>query len=262
MRLNFHPCSIKVLSAVTVIAAGIFSSAMAAQIAPDRDHYTIRITGRIEKGDLQRLVSVSASQGNFPKYVTLNSPGGDVMEAMRMGRFIRETLTDTFVASECASACVLVFLAGATQSSLDGARIGVHSPYFDKQYFAGLNRAEAEGKYRALQASTRQYLLEMDVPTWLIDRMFSVPSDDIYFLSVAERKALRASPPALAEWFRARCNPPSAEEQRRFNIFDEPSPSRPDYREFQSFKSRFDNALKCEEALRREARATALKAYR
>ncbi len=75
----------------------------------------IQLKGRIEDGDtfgLQVYIS------NLPKKPTiavyLNSPGGNLREGMRLGRFFFDNRIETTVETKtaCASACALAFLGG------------------------------------------------------------------------------------------------------------------------------------------------------
>jgi hypothetical protein len=63
-------------------------------------------------------------------FVILNSPGGDIAAAMKIGRLIRKSPGRTMVegTATCASACVLLFGAGISRIVFDGGKIGVHRP--------------------------------------------------------------------------------------------------------------------------------------
>ena len=68
--------------------------------------------------------------------VVLSSPGGDLNQAMLMGRAIRARGLVTMVgrpdgaggvrAASCASACVIVFAGGTERIGVSGSRLGVH----------------------------------------------------------------------------------------------------------------------------------------
>jgi hypothetical protein len=92
------------------------------------DH-TIYATGAIEQGDsakLERLVRDNDLTSNIDKYVVrLNSPGGSVLEGMRLGTVIRDAQLETFIGrgETCASACALAFL-GGTRRFATGTGVG------------------------------------------------------------------------------------------------------------------------------------------
>jgi hypothetical protein len=84
------------------------------------DH-TIYATGGIEKGDADKLAQLVRDNrrptlpGDFDRYtVRLDSPGGLLLEGMKLGNVIRDRAIETFISrgEECASACTLAFLGG------------------------------------------------------------------------------------------------------------------------------------------------------
>jgi hypothetical protein len=80
--------------------------------------------------------------------VELNSPGGDVSEAMQIGRLLRQRFMYTFVLAdhECASACVLILMAGVGRMPMPSSRVGLHRSTFDPAYFASLTPEQGRGK--------------------------------------------------------------------------------------------------------------------
>jgi hypothetical protein len=102
---------------------------------------TIYATGAIKKGDadkLDRLVRDNKLASGDEWYtVRLNSPGGLLLEAMKIGTIIRDAALETLIShdAECASACALAFLGGtrryATGVGIErrmefGAALGFH----------------------------------------------------------------------------------------------------------------------------------------
>ena len=78
----------------------------------DRDEYNLYLSGEIKAGDLKNIVAAVSPPQTFPKNFVLNSPGGNIREAMAIGQFIRETATQTFVKKSCSSACIFLLIAG------------------------------------------------------------------------------------------------------------------------------------------------------
>jgi ATP-dependent protease ClpP protease subunit len=231
-----------------------------------RNEHTLILTGPIVPGDFKKVIAAVMPPEKFPKYFTLDSPGGDIVESMKIGRFVRETATGTLVTKSCASACVFILIAGVTQTALDGAAVGLHRPIYDSKEFAGLSLPDAEKKYKLLQAATRRYLEEMEMPTAAIEKMFSISSDDIYYLSRQEISRLLVGPSAYSEWIRAKCSPPTASEwkmfkARGFNIFDRYDDHPPTNPTFVAFISKYDQSEKCENDLIIEVRQKALRKY-
>jgi ATP-dependent protease ClpP protease subunit len=232
-----------------------------------KNEYTTFLTGQIVPGDLAKIVASVSDSGSFPKYFTLDSPGGDLLEAMKIGHFIRETATGTFVAKKCSSACVFVLVAGTSRTALDSAAVGLHRPYFEAKEFAGLSLPEAEEKHRLLRDVARRYLEEMEMTTAAVEKMFSIASDDVYYLTPQEKARLLVPPSAYSEWIRAKCSPPTSQDRqlfkaRGFNVFQRYDKSPPTDPAFWAYISKMDRADKCEEALVKQVRAAAMLKYR
>ena len=254
-------------AALCVLVLGVFSChATALEIS--RDEYSLYLSGPVKAGDLTQIVTAVSPPQSFPKTFVLNSPGGDIREAMAIGQFIRDTATKTFVVKSCSSACTFLLIAGVSQGALDQAAVGLHRPYFDPKEFAGLSLPEAEKKYKVLYSLTRKYLEDMGMTTAAIEKMFSVPSDDVYYLSPREKSAVFSGPSAYQEWIRAKCNPPTAAESESFNAsgfnkYDRDFATKPptDTR-FWNFIAKADLAEKCEADHVKSVREAVVNKYR
>lgn len=179
---------------------------------PDKS-YILWVKGEIAKGDYGSLLTLLQKRNAFPFIVRIQSPGGDVIEAMRIGRLARKALLDVEPEyMRCNSACALIVFSSAVNPDGDWG-IGLHRPFYDKQYFAGLSFEQAQAKHKALDRSVREYLIEMNVPTAIIDKMMAVASDEIVSLNLRQyREENGIRPPAVDEWLKARCGSiPSSE---------------------------------------------------
>lgn len=87
------------------------------------------VLGEFERGDGERFANQVASLERA--VVALDSPGGNVVAGLRMGQLIHNRGFSTIVPDRtiCASACGLVWLAGASRLMEAGARIGFHAAY-------------------------------------------------------------------------------------------------------------------------------------
>lgn len=170
--------------------------------------------GEIVQGDYKKLVSVIKKHNRIPGSVLLSSRGGDVLEAIRIGRLMRKGLVTMVVldlpanglvndarSATCESACFLVLAGGVERLSPEP--IGIHRPYYDPSYFAGLTADEATSKYKSLDNMVRSYLLEMNVPTKTIDTMMERASDKMSYYETFEILPQKA--PAYEEWIKAKC---------------------------------------------------------
>lgn len=166
--------------------------------------YFITIDGDIKEGDFENIMNIIRKRESFPKSIHTYSNGGDVVEAMKIGRFVRKALIVTTPGVTCNSACSLIVFAGIQQTK--EGRLGLHRPYYNKKYFAGLSLDQAKEKYKMLDALVSSYLREMSVPTVLGEKMMSVPSTAVEYISMEEYVRLTGvSPPAIQEWLIAQC---------------------------------------------------------
>ena len=143
----------------------------------------IAVDGEIIKGDLAKLTAVyERIQGREGALVVdFNSPGGDLDEAIAMGRWIRHAKASTGVRpqSSCASACVYIFAAGVDRF-LTGPLI-IHRPYLMSYPTGGVDAA-----LKGALAASRSYFAEMNVPERLADVMFSISPDSGRLLTPTE----------------------------------------------------------------------------
>ncbi len=182
------------------------------------DSYQINLKGIIERGDYDKITSTIKARGSFPTTIFVDSPGGDVLEAVKIARFIRRSMIHVRSArKECNSACAYLIFSNVKYPAY--ITIGIHRPYFDKHYFAGLSSAQATKKYQQLQLGIRKFLLEMNVPTSLIDQMMATSSDNIKYISMNEYiKTNGKTAPAFDEWIRARCGSFSFNEKLDYSL--------------------------------------------
>lgn len=197
----------------------------------------VLLTGPIVPGDASRLKQVFVESEGLLETLYLDSPGGDIREAMAIGRFLRRALITTVAPLEyqpgnrfyprlgfstgnpchdldcvCASACFVVWAAGANRS---GYVLSVHRPRFEPEYFSGLDLATAQLEYGLALRSLKLYFQEMGIPDSYYDRMVNTPSTDLSVLTNedAEKLSVDRYPPAIDEWLTSKCGAPSSEER-------------------------------------------------
>jgi hypothetical protein len=183
----------------------------------------LNIQGRIQKGDYARLRQIVAANEPWLKSVAIASPGGDVAEAVAMGRLIRQRLIGTIaplafgekeidIASlfifagmcrsksvencNCASACLFVWIGGAHRS---GDVLIVHRPFDPSARFGQMSASEARAEYDRVLRLMQSYLIEMDAPSWLFDVVRQVPSDQSRRLSREQTDGLIGYVPSIHE---------------------------------------------------------------
>ncbi|MBC8021155.1 MAG: hypothetical protein H7X78_08100 [Methyloceanibacter sp.] len=144
---------------------------------PFRQHVIFKMKGEIKRGDLGELQARAeflklrtGPKGGSIRLIVFGSSGGDVQEAMRIGRWLRENEFTVLIYQECASACVYILAAGVERIAPDEVAVLVHRPYLlDQPSTGSLHRTMGE----LLQLS-RDYFAEMNIPEALADEMFSV----------------------------------------------------------------------------------------
>ncbi len=92
----------------------------------------IVLRGVIEKGDADRFQGLVRSV--IDGAVLFESPGGNLLEGLSIGRKIRDANFSTGVASDtaCASACALAWLGGTTRYMDPSSLVGFHSAYIEE----------------------------------------------------------------------------------------------------------------------------------
>jgi hypothetical protein len=190
------------------------------------------LEGPIAFGDYDKLLSyVDAHEA---RSIYLASPGGSVIEAIKIGRLVRALKLETIAPVQtsrnlrekmvelhklvdpnanyvCASACFFVYVAGVERSTdifnLDGPILGIHRPYMTDGDLRNLSGDQAIASASQLRATVENYLREMSVPAKYTDLMFSVPKDEVRWIDRADYEAdLEGIIPELKDWVDARCD--------------------------------------------------------
>jgi hypothetical protein len=154
----------------------------------------VSLTGKIDQGDVQKLqqmitrLEASTQKGAFKSRVSpvyLDSPGGSVMAAMELGRFIRSKQIATKVVKDdnCASSCVLVFAGGVKR--IPAGNVIVHS-FYSPDVLGTNDFAKAEAMYTQVSESVAAYLKEMRISSQLLEEMMRVPHSSARQLTVEQ----------------------------------------------------------------------------
>lgn len=179
------------------------------------------LTGPIEKGDYNKFLNLIENDKNIDKTgIVITSNGGDVLEAIKIGDFIRKTGMSVTVRKQCLSACFFIWSAGVNRYMHTDPIIGIHRPFFEKHYFAELSLMDADKLYVSMKDGARRYLLRMGVPNKLIEKMFATSSDKMYILKGKDFEEMFSTSPAFDEWIGSKCNMLTAEEERDFSPND------------------------------------------
>ncbi len=136
------------------------------------------LIGEIAPGDADRILD--QLQAAAPALLYLNSPGGSVMDALAIGRFLREAEIDTHLAEGdiCLSACPYIFAGGPERRVEDGGALGVHQHYFGENTF--LPAFLAVEDIQRGQGEVMTHLDAMGLDVLLMQHALVTGPDDIY----------------------------------------------------------------------------------
>lgn len=136
---------------------------------------------------LQLLEARRNSRSIGANTLWLDSPGGLISEAMKIGDVIAEKSMGAIVVlgGHCYSSCVFIYAAAKTRSGVGD--VGIHRPFSSEVSAEPLMYSEYLQKYDALTPILKQYFAKYGVSPTLVDTMNVVPSDDIRILSREER---------------------------------------------------------------------------
>jgi hypothetical protein len=148
-------------------------------LVPTERERVVALGGPIERGELRIFLEVVNSAQ--PDIIILDSPGGNLGEALDIAKEIQERGLNTFIYGKghCASACALLFLAGSTKYARPGAMIGLHSG----SLFDGTPDQQAT----MLMAL---FFIRIGAPAHIVDRIFDTPPSEMYWLTEADKEAL------------------------------------------------------------------------
>lgn len=180
---------------------------------------TIALSGEIRTGDAQKLRAVLKSDKNRlggDRFLLLESPGGDVGEALRIAEVVKAAmLTTTLVRMadldreqdirrRCVSACFLILLAGAERTVMWGT-VGVHRPYFKQDVYQNKRPQDLAQAQQAIEETVRRYARLHGASDQIIAQMMSRSSLDTYWLSPNENSALEGRQSWFEETMIASC---------------------------------------------------------
>lgn len=192
--------------------------------------FGIGIEGEIVPGDAKSFVETflhafrRVNSGEWPQdsvdQVFIEGPGGDLYEAMRIGRFVRGAHMRTGAGGDCASACFFILAAGLERESR-GARIGLHRPRFESSVYQSKTAEEGAAAQHQLQDASRSFLVEMDIPESFIDEIFAVSSNELRWVDGIEvQQRIGMVSPGLGEWYAANCGALTTDEKYDIDKFD------------------------------------------
>ncbi|WGD52912.1 ATP-dependent Clp protease proteolytic subunit [Bradyrhizobium sp. CB1650] len=178
------------IASAIVISCAIPSAASAAtfkSVATKDGKTIILLNGEIVEGDSEALKAAIKTANDVGKLVSgirLNSPGGNLLEGLKLADAVRFAKVATNVAGSatCASACFLVYAAGATKFANYTARVGIHGAS-DKQ-------GEETVASGAATVSMARAAKDLGVPPAIIGRMVVTPPNEMVWLSPQDLQSM------------------------------------------------------------------------
>jgi hypothetical protein len=192
------------------------------------------VEGKIEAGDYISVRNFLSEASNFKKMsgeIFLASQGGNVLEALQIGYLIRHLRLSTDAPSrppptvrgsgsevihpsdlanprnyQCTSACFLLFVAGIYRDFIWAGRLGIHQPQMERTP-VGTPEKDVSIALVDLRNKLKRYFEEMNVPNKYLDLMYSVPSNEVRWITQSELNTdLKGYIPEVRALLDTKCN--------------------------------------------------------
>lgn len=151
------------------------------------------LSGGIARGDSDRFERALDMASPAPVAVALHSPGGIVVEAVRMGAVIRTRGLDTVITADaaCVSACPLILFGGVDRQISRNAWVGLHQASVRETTYLPFRIAISD--IQTLQGEVMRHTEAMGVDPSVHIRALSTPPEEIYYLLPEELEAYRVA---------------------------------------------------------------------
>lgn len=231
--LNFAPRSI---AGIVVCALVVLFSVAPCSALEEIKVYrgTLILEGQIGPGDYDKFRAFLGNKSNFDKIssgVFLASPGGSIIQAIKIGRLIRALQLNTDAPSGpptgppkfgespinpnnlrdpknyfCASACFFVYVAGVYRNLNWVGRLGIHRPVQLESTAKKLDVNQSLDLNWRVRTEVKKYLEEMDVPVKYVDTIYSIPPNELRLITQSEYDSdLRGFVPEIKDKLRSKC---------------------------------------------------------
>src|SRR5260370_28805022 len=143
-RMSFH-CSLSQIAALLLmLASASYSYAMdfslvhrnpRSGVLDDASYFLMK--GEIRPGDYDRLLRYAVTKNIIlaGQVLVLSSPGGDVTEALKIGRLVKSLYASASVGSvygPCVTAWFIIYISAVHRSAEEGC-VGIHRPYVSSE---------------------------------------------------------------------------------------------------------------------------------
>lgn len=174
---------------ISLISISISTNANVDVLGETNDSITLSIEGQISPSDY--ALFMQKSNGSKKLIVKLNSTGGSLETAIKIGQNLRKKSASAFIydGSTCASACVFVLMGAPIRFVESDAKVIIHRFY--EPYDSAVNLNDQKKKYKKIEMFVSNYLNEMNIPLSLLDEMVSVSSTSFRVLNSEELAKFR-----------------------------------------------------------------------
>ena len=198
----------------SLVAGWILISTLAAPAdvkieRPWPDTIKIFITGTIAARDAKEFEDIDEELQRKGVTVSLNSLGGDVSAAIRIGRIVRKSDGMTYIGdpnvlhtslpleSKCYSSCALIFIAGVRRTALQLTELGLHRPFLAT---APQSREAIEKQVPQMLSMVKSYVSEMSITDLFYQQMVNTePSRMVIYKDEQYKKIIPEYDPVYEE---------------------------------------------------------------
>jgi len=249
------------------------------------NYRSLIVEGPIESGDYEHFLRVVKDNQGKLADVYLLSPGGDFVEAMKIGRALRALEMGSVVPgrnstgqpvcddddvprnpANCTAASAAFFIhVGAMERT--GLYLVVHRPYVAPEQLAKLTESQAQSAFDALQRDARAYMTEMGVPPQVQEEVMGTPPDKGLVLDdKTVRDYFIGDIPYQQEWRHAKCAQLSPAETQRLDALGAKmlaagTLTSAEWSEYFPMKKKQDLEIACQGALRVQGRMAAYERF-
>ena len=151
------------------------------------------LSGGIARGDSDRFERALDAASPTPVAIALHSPGGVVVDALRMGTIVRDRGLNTVMFSDaaCVSACPLILFGGVERHIARDAWIGLHQASVRETTYLPFQIAISD--IQSLQGEVLRHTEAMGVDPAVHVHALATPPEDIYYLVAEELERYRVA---------------------------------------------------------------------
>lgn len=173
----------KILASLAILAWATASQAMELSLVKfDGVPTLLQAEGEIAGGDSEKINRLLESGKIEERIVVFNSSGGDIIESLKLGRFLHYNHFTTVVAPsfECLSACFFAFSGGEIREVMPTGKLGVH------QFYGGSPKFSSQSATQYITGELSSFLREVGISSAAFDIALQTPPSSIHIFTPRE----------------------------------------------------------------------------